>query len=117
MDSLHDLAGKLGSAIGDHLVPKTIVSKGVVNENIHSSVRVNSLLAGGDNDGLGQPVDDTVNGIVAVDLRKVGDEVGGDGAEGSVRDFIGDEGNMSGMIVRLGELASGTAVNVVPNED
>ena len=90
MNSLHDFAGELGSPVGDHLVPETVASERVVNENVDGPIRVNSFLARSDNDGLGESIDDTVNGVVAVDFRKVSDEVGGDGAKGSVRDFVGD---------------------------
>ncbi len=117
VNSLHNLAGKLGASVGDHLVPKTITSEGPFQQYVHGAIYVNSLAIWGYNYALCEPVNHTVDGIVIFTFWEVGNEVGCDGAKGMFEDLVRNERDMGGMVAGFCHLTGSAAVDIISNKD
>ncbi len=83
VNSLHNLTGKLGASVGDHLVPKTVMLEGAFQQYVHCAICINGLATWGYNYALCESVNHTVNGVVTFTFWKVGNEVDCDGAKGT----------------------------------
>ncbi len=74
--------------VGDHLVPKTVMSKGAFQQYVHCAICINGLATWGYNHALCELVNHAVDGVVTFTFREIGNEVGCNGAKGTFRNLV-----------------------------
>ncbi len=117
VNSLHNLAGKLGASVGDHLVPKTITLEGAFQQYVNGAICVDGLATWGYNHALYESVNDAVNDIVTFTFREVDNEVSCNGAKGTFGDLVRNKRDMGGMVAGFCHLTGSAAIDIISNKD